>query len=187
MPLPHVIQSSKVFNGLAKPFRRSCGGWKGNVLPVNNKNSITMKKMYRQKRIAALLVGVTLTAASCATISRFDQYAYAQTTSLKVDALSLMGSATDSFPVHAAEAAQVQTTLNKLVEYEKNRPKNAITEKMWSLMSDSTGHLYAGFMSRWEKEGRLDTAFIRISKDLVGQSFDQISQLESGKIRSANN
>ncbi|HEY6901959.1 MAG TPA: hypothetical protein VI233_14985 [Puia sp.] len=145
-----------------------------------------MKQMYYQKRLSVLLIAVTA-AASCATISRFDQYAYTQTTSLKVDALSLMGSAADSFPLHAAEAAQVQTTMNKLVEYEKNRPKNGITEKMWSLMSDSTGHLYAGFMTRWEKEGKLDTAFIRISKDLVGQSFDQISQLESGKIKAAGN
>jgi hypothetical protein len=98
-----------------------------------------------------------------------------------------MASATDSFPLHAAEAAQVRTTMNKLVEYEKNRPKNGISEKMWSIMSDSTGHLYAGFMNRWQKEGKLDTAFIRISKELVGQSFDQISQLESGKIKATGN
>jgi hypothetical protein len=136
-----------------------------------------------EKRVHSCLIVVILTAASCATISRFDQYAYTQATSLKVDALTLMGSATDSFPLHAAEAAQVQTSLNKIMEYEKNRPKNGITEKMWTLLTDSTGHLYGGFMKRWEKEGKLDTAFIRISKELVGQSFDEISQLESGKIK----
>jgi hypothetical protein len=142
-----------------------------------------MKHKFYPGAIKALLISVTLTAASCATISKFDQYAYTQTTSLKVDAIALMGSATDSFRLHTAEAAQVQTTLNKAVEYEKNRPKNDLSEKMWSLLSDSTGHLYGGFMNRWAREGKLDTAFIRISKDLVGQSFDQISQLESGKIK----
>jgi hypothetical protein len=136
-----------------------------------------------KNRIQSCLIGAILFTASCATISRFDQYAYTQATSLKVDALNLMGSATDSFPLHAAEAARVQTSLSKMMEYERNRPKNGITEKMWGLLTDSTGHLYGGFMKRWEKEGKLDTAFIRISKDLVGQSFDQISQLESGKIK----
>jgi hypothetical protein len=142
------------------------------------------KKTFR--RISAPLVAVVLTTASCATISGFDQYAYTQTTSLKVDALSLMASAADSFPLHAAEAARMQTELSKQVEYEKNRPKNRITEKMWSLLTDSTGHLYGGYMKRWQREGKLDTAFIRISRELVGQSFDQISQLESGKVKTVN-
>lgn len=142
-----------------------------------------MNSNFFKKHILSCLIMVILTAASCATISRFDQYAYTQATSLKVDALTLMGSATDSFPLHAAEAAQVQTSLTKIMEYEKNRPKNGTTENMWALLTDSTGHLYGGFIKRWEKEGKLDTAFIRISKDLVGQSFDQISQLEISKAK----
>lgn len=119
----------------------------------------------------------------CATISKFDQYAYTQSTSIKVDALSVMSHANESYSMHKSEVTSVQTSIDKMFEYEKNRPKNEVTEKMWSVLKDSTGSLYGGFINRWAKNDKLDTAFIRISKDLVGQSFDQISQLESGKIK----
>src|SRR3982750_2042365 len=112
---------------------------------------------------------------ACATISRFDQYAYTQATSIKVDALSVMGMANESYSLHKTQISSVQTSIDKMFEYEKNRPKNVVTEKMWSVLKDSTGSLYGGFINRWEKNDKLDTAFIRISKDLVGQSFDQIS------------
>ena len=131
--------------------------------------------------VTSLVLSALLTA--CATISKFDQYAYTQATSLKVDALSVMGKASESYTLHQQDVQQVKTALDKMYEYEKNRPKNTITEKMWSVLTDSTGHLYGGFVKRWQKEDKLDTAFIRISKELVGQSFVQISGLESGKIK----
>ena len=134
------------------------------------------------KQTLTVLLGLGLLLNACSTISKFDQYAYTQTTSLKVDALSVMGHANESYPSHQQEVQQVQTALSKMYEYEKNRPKNAVTQKMWTVLTDTTGNLYGGFIRRWRKEGTLDTAFIRISQDLVGQSFDQISQLESGKI-----
>ena len=121
----------------------------------------------------------------CATISRFDQYAYSQATSIKVDALSLMDSATTNFQQHKQAASTVMTTIEKIYEYEKNRPKNIISEKMWATIKDTSGHLYGGFIKRWQKEGTLDQVFIQESKRLIGESFDQISQLESGKIKPA--
>ena len=122
--------------------------------------------------------------AACSTISKFDQYAYTQSTSLKVDALNVMELATDSFSLHRTDVATVGTNINKMLEYERNRPKNAVSEKMWTMLTDSTGHLFGGFVARWQKEGRLDTAFVKESQQLIGSSFDQISQLESGKIKS---
>lgn len=135
------------------------------------------------KRPRASLIALSLVVISCASISKFDQYAYTQATSLKVDALSVMQNANESYSQHHQDVQAVRTSLDKMYEYERNRPKNAVTEKMWALLTDTSGHLYGGFIKRWQKEDKLDTAFIRISKDLVGQSFDQISQLESGKIK----
>lgn len=129
-----------------------------------------------------LLVVLLLAGASCATISTFDQYAYTQSTSLKVDALSLMGHANESYANYSTQAASIQTALDKVVEYERNRPKNGITLKMWGILTDSSGNLYGGFIRRWKQEDKLDTAFISAAQQLVGASFDQISQLESGKI-----
>lgn len=142
-----------------------------------------MSRFCRNKKKFVTIAGLSLILTACSTISRFDQYAYTQTTSLKVDALSLMGHATESYSLHKGDVMELQTSIDKMFEYERNRPKNRISEKMWSVLTDSTGNLYGGFIKRWAKEDKLDTAFIRITKDIVGQSFDQISQLESGKIK----
>lgn len=124
-----------------------------------------------------------ITGTGCATIANFDQYAYTQTTSLKVDALNVMGQATEPYQAHQADVAKVQMALDKLFEYEKNRPQNAVSEKMWAVVRDSSGYLFGGFIKKWEKENTLPPTFIKEAQQLVGQSFDQISQLESGKIK----
>ena len=142
---------------------------------MNHKHSTKLKTAL----IAVLAVAIT----SCATIAKFDEYAYTQTTSLKVDALNVMSHGHENYALYASQVTQVNTAIDKMYEYEKNRPKNATSEKMWSVLKDSTGNLFGGFIARWQKEGTLDTAFVRASQDLVSQSFDQISQLESQKIK----
>ncbi|MBE7174019.1 MAG: hypothetical protein INR73_25825 [Williamsia sp.] len=122
---------------------------------------------------------------SCATIAKYDQYAYSQATSIKVDALGVMDLATGNYSDNQSAIKEVTTAIDKMYEYEKNRPKNEVSEKMWGLLRDSSGHLYGGFIQRWRKEGKLDKVFIDESKRLIGASFDQISQLESGKIKPA--
>ncbi|MBN8876858.1 MAG: hypothetical protein J0I32_04875 [Sphingobacteriales bacterium] len=136
------------------------------------------------KTIMCAVIVMTAIFTGCSIISKFDQYAYSQSTSVKVDALNLMDDAVDSVSLHAADIAGVQASIDKIYEYEKNRPKNAISAKMWSVMKDSTGHLFGGFITRWQKEKKLDAVFISESKLLIGDAFDQISQLESGKIKS---
>lgn len=139
---------------------------------------------YQSKRDVVLaLFGAIVLVTSCATISKFDQYSYTQATSLKVDALNTMTNASDSFYLYAPEVTQLRTEFSKIYEYEKNKPKNEVTTKMWIVLIDSTGSSLGGFLTRWQKETRLDTAFINQSKILVGQSFDQISELESGKTK----
>ncbi len=141
---------------------------------------VNLKRLIRGC-IVLLLVVVN----GCATISKFDQYAYSQATSIKVDALNLMDKATDSFSLYQPSVVSIMTSIDKVYEYEKNRPKNIISEKMWALVKDTSGHLYGGFINRWKKEGVLDKVFIMESKRLIGDSFDEISQLESGKIKAA--
>ena len=141
---------------------------------------------HQTKRAQVLPFVAIMLAASCATISKFDQYSYAQATSLKVDALNVMSTASDSFSVHQPEVTQLRTTLSKIYEYEKSKPKNVVTTKMWSVLIDSTGNSLGGFLARWQREAKLDTAFISESKQLIGDSFDQISGLESGKLKANN-
>lgn len=143
---------------------------------------------YYLTRLAIGYFGVlllTIFFLGCSTISKYDQYAYTQATSIKVDALHVMNNATEQYEVHKAEVDKVMISIDKMLEYEKNRPKNVISEKMWVVLKDTSGHLFGGFVKRWEKEGTLNPVFIKEAQDLVSKSFDQISQLESGKIKSS--
>lgn len=118
-------------------------------------------------------------------ISTFDQYAYTQTTSLKVDALNLMDKATDKYDNHINEIENIRTNFQKIYEYEKNRPNNEITTKMWyKLMStDTTNHLFTGFINFWKVHSTVSQIYLDSKKDEISQAFDQIAQLESAKIK----
>ena len=124
--------------------------------------------------------------ASCASISSFDQYAYIQTTSIKVDALETMDMAKDEYASHEKNVLELQNKLQKIYEYEKNRPKNEITLKLWDTLLDKNGHLLGGFIVRWQKEQKLNETYIIEAKKLVDKAFDQIAGLESKKISSAD-
>ena len=143
-----------------------------------------MKKTYLPTLFQHLtLLVLTLSFTACATISSFDQYAYAQTTSLKVDAINTMSMAISNYSTNEKTVQELQTKLQKAYEYEKNRPKNEITLKMWTILLDSNGHLLGGFITRWEKEQKLNAVFIQEEKKIVGDAFDQIAGLESQKIK----
>ncbi len=143
------------------------------------------KKIISKRSLVAAFIIVLLGYSGCVTISPFDQYAYAQTTSIKVDALNLMDLANDDFSKHQSGVMEFETKLRKVYEYEKNRPKNEISVKLWDILIDTSGYLLGGFLSRWKKENKLNVAFINNEKDLVGKAFDQISGLESKKIKAS--
>ena len=145
----------------------------------------------KKKNLSGLMRNLTILVvlisfAACATISPFDQYAYTQTTSLKVDALNTMQLATTDFALNEKAVQELQTNLQKVYEYEKNRPKNEITLNMWNILLDTNGHLIGGFLKRWENEKKLNAVFIQEEKKIVGEAFDQIAGLESHKLKAPN-
>lgn len=77
--------------------------------------------------IYKFLAFFVLAIAGCASVSQFDQHAYIQVTSLKVDALNVMSLANDSYTMHEAEVHAVNMMLDKAYEYERNRPNNSLT------------------------------------------------------------
>jgi lipopolysaccharide biosynthesis protein len=123
---------------------------------------------------------------SCTTISLYDQYAYNQTTSLKVEALSLMDQATESYTEQQETVEALQMKIEKAYEYEKNRPKNEITIKMWEILKSQEKNLLGGFITRWKNEGKLNSTFISEAKLQIAEGFDYIAQLESGKIKASD-
>jgi len=146
-----------------------------------------MKKTYFSAPIRNLTILVFLLSfTACATISPFDQYAYTQTTSLKVDAMNTMDLATDDYATHEKTVQDLQTKLQKVYEYEKNRPRNEITLKMWDKLLDANGHLLGGFIKRWQGEHKLNAVFVREEKKIIDEAFDQIAGLESHKIKASD-
>ena len=144
----------------------------------------TIKLSFKLKTIAFLFGLFTLV--GCATISNFDQQAYIYTTSVKVDALNVMDLATNDYSARSKEVKELQTQLQKIYEYEKNRPKNEITLKQWDILLDPEGHLLGGFIKRWEMQKTLSKTFVIEAKKLVDKAFDQIAGLESKKIKASD-
>lgn len=140
---------------------------------------ISIKRLAQKLLVASIFIGLF----GCASISQFDQYAYVQTTSLKVDALQVMDMAVEDFNDHQDEVLKLKADLQKIYEYEKNRPNNEITLKMWEKLLDEDGHLIGGFLIKWEEQGTQSEIFIREAKKIIGPAFDQIAQLESKKIK----
>jgi len=135
------------------------------------------------KRILAFALPLIFLVQGCATTTaNFDQYAYAQTTAVKVEALDLMTHATENVSVFKDQIKDVDLKLQKIYEYEKNRPKNGITVKMWELLLDPEKRLYGGFIKRWQTESTLSKAFVEEAKKLIGSGFDKVAELESNKI-----
>ena len=113
------------------------------------------------------------------TIAMYDQYAYAQVTSLKVDALQVMGKADQNYESSEKQVMEVDIKMRKAIEYEKHRPRNEIVNAMWLKLSDTDSFLYGGFIKRWQEKKKLEPSFIEDQKRVVGLAFDQIAELES--------
>lgn len=120
---------------------------------------------------------------ACYSISLHDHYAYTQATSLKVDSLKLMNKAAEDFSKHEAEVDELLTRIEKAYEYEKARPKNVITTKMWEKLKDPEKNLLGGFLKFWQEKKTLSKTFVEEAKKTVSDAFDQIIGLESGKIK----
>lgn len=116
-------------------------------------------------------------------MSTFDQTAYTQATSIKVDALNLMDEATENYSTHETEVKTIQLQIDKAIEYDKHRPNNDVTNKLWAILNSPERNLFGGFLARWKKDGKCGATFIKDEKELVEKAFDQIAELESKKIK----
>jgi hypothetical protein len=121
--------------------------------------------------------------AACSTISTYDQAAYEHATAVKVDTLVVMSKATESYASHQREIAEVQIALDKAYEYDRNRPLNDITIKMWDKLRDPQRDLLGGFLREWKEDGPLLPKYVQHKKQQIGEGFDTIIQLESGKMK----
>lgn len=118
---------------------------------------------------------------ACSTIDVFNQRAYEQATSLKVEALFLIDNASDSYINYETEVNQLKLNAKKAYEYSKGRQKNEESTKQWEIVVNSERNSLFGFLKRWKDKGKLNSVFIVEAKKIISEGFDAIIELESGK------
>lgn len=120
---------------------------------------------------------------SCNSIktATFDQYSYQKATEIKVTSHRLLDKAVYPYATYEPEAEELLTELDKMVEYEKNKPYNDVSLQMWQLLSDEERNLLAGLLKRWKEKGQLSEVFVNEAKSQVMEAIDLIIKYESSK------
>lgn len=139
-------------------------------------------KIKTKTQSALLVLSLIILFWSCSTISVFSPEAYKQAVDLKVESLEVISFATMPYSDYKEEVEDLKTELNKAYEFSKGRPKNEISTKQWETLINPDGNLLGGFLKRWKEEENLSQMFVTEMQILVGDAFDTIIGLESGKI-----
>jgi hypothetical protein len=142
---------------------------------------------YRLQFLSGFIISILLWGCGN-TIALFDQYAYTQTTSIKIDVMNLMDKSNESYTTHLNDVNTVVSEVMKMKEYEKHRGNDLITYKMWNVLLDSTGQkgMIGKYLVKWKADDKEHAAFITDAKGLVSQGFDYIAELESKKLKSSD-
>ena len=143
-----------------------------------------MKIIVNHRVVSMYLLLISISLGGCSSlIAKYDNVAYQQATSLKVDSLALMGKANEVYSTQESAVVELNLKLDKAYEYAKGRPKNEIITKQWSILKDPNRNLLGGFLKRWKEKGKLSEIFIKEAKGNVSLGFDQVIGLESGLIK----
>ena len=136
-----------------------------------------------------ILVLFLLSLVSCTSTKTalFDKYSYQKTTELKVETSNLIDKATTSYSANKIQIDKLLLDVEKLVEYEKNKPNNEITFAIWTILNDKEKNLLAGFFKRWEEKDKLSDTLSQEAKKQVIEAFDLLIQYEVKKDKESAN
>ena len=87
----------------------------------------------------------------CNYIAPYNQHAYEQTTSLKVEALSLVAMANEPYSDHEKEIERFKLRMLKAYEYARGIPKNLEAADQWTILINPEGRSMFGFLDFWKK------------------------------------
>ncbi len=141
-----------------------------------------MKKNISFFRIIILFLSLLVAGCTLQVRSNFNEFAFQQTTALKVDTIFLLDKANEPYQNHVEEINELKRNLLKAYEYAKGREDNDIIVKMWQIFIDPKRHLVGRFLKRWEEKKTLSDLFIEESKKSIIEAFDLIIGIEGGKI-----
>jgi hypothetical protein len=117
-------------------------------------------------------------------IAPYQQPDYERTINLKVEALNLMGKATEPYAQNQTAAENLRLNLEKAYEAAKGIPNNQVVTQQWAILKDPNANLLGGFLAMWQKKSILKQPFIDQMKVQVGDAFDKIIAVEAGKPKS---
>lgn len=134
-------------------------------------------------KLIAFLITLSFITTSCDSTrtALFDSYSYQKTTEIKVEAIKIMDKAVTPYQNQKQEIEALFLEIEKLQEYEKNKPSNEITFAMWQVLNDKEKNLLAGFFKHWESKEVLSPLFIDESKKQILNAFDLLIQYEINK------
>jgi hypothetical protein len=146
-------------------------------MSVSNTFGIKLKK----QQTILIAVSLWLVTACSPLIALYDQYAYTQAVSLKVDMQNLADqSATTSYSDAKANVAAVNTELQKAYEYDRGRSKDSLSSKQYRILLSDNG-FYKSFLKDWETHQKLSSTAAGEMKTQIGRLMDEVIALEAGK------
>lgn len=131
----------------------------------------------------SFLIAFSFAISSCTSTKTalFDPYSYQKISEFKVETVKLIDKASTPYNSHKAEVETLLLNIEKLAEYEKNKPNNEITFAMLKLLSDKEKNLLAGFFKRWETKEIVSQTFLEESKKQILDALDLLIQYEIKK------
>ena len=122
----------------------------------------------------------------CNYIAPYNQHAYEQTTSLKVEALSLIEKASKPYSDYEKEIEQFKLRMLKAYEYARGIPKNLEAAEQWAILVNPEGKSMFGFLEFWKKNNQVSEMFAEEYKKEIEKHFNAIIELEARKISSGS-
>ncbi|MDE1207915.1 hypothetical protein [Tenacibaculum larymnensis] len=143
----------------------------------------------KTSKLFFILIFITSFFLSCSSLKTapYDQYSFQKTIEIKIDANQLIEKAENSYQDNIKEIEELQNEITKIVEYEKYKPNNEITYKMWLLLADKDKKLLAGFLKRWKEKGKLSPFFITEAKGQITEALNLLLEYESKKEPTSKN
>ncbi|WP_298137373.1 hypothetical protein [Flavobacterium sp.] len=134
-----------------------------------------------------IILMVVLSSCMATKTALFDHYSYQKTTEIKVETSNLMDKSSTSYTDNKIAIEKLLLEVQKLIEYEKNKPNNEITFAMWTILNDKEKNLLAGFFSRWQEKEKLSPAFAIEAKKQTMEALDLLIQYEVKKDKESAN
>lgn len=113
----------------------------------------------------------------------FDQYSYQRTVDIRVETEALLNNAVEPYTTYQDQAEALLLDARKVMEYEKHKPDNETTYRMWKLVLDPDSNLLAGLIKRWEAQTTLSPTFTNEAVSQVNKAMDLILKFEMKKDR----